>query len=96
MEAKTCQWPSGCNKPTRARKLCDTHYRTLMRRERGVGGIEPKDDYVYKVRVKTPYGSQPHYYSQIEKAMERVAQARKDGTLLYFAEYRFNKRIGTG
>lgn len=81
----------GCKAPSRARGFCENHYRRLLRRERGVGGVEPLDQYVYKVRVRTPHGSQPFYYSDVDKAMGKAAEARADNALLYFAEYRFNR-----
>ena len=52
------------------------------------------DGRVFKVRVLVPgRGSQPFYYSKPEAAMAKVAEARKDGTLQYFAEYALVNRI---
>lgn len=87
----TCAW-DGCTKDQRSKGYCDTHYRHFLRREQGVGGIEPLDDVVYKVRVRGANGTQPFYYSKPEAAMAKVAEARADGSLLYFAEYVLSKK----
>lgn len=84
---------TGCANPSRARGLCENHYRQELNRERGAGGIAPKDDTVYKVRVRTPNGSQPYYYSDPDKAASFVAEAKSRGTLQYFAEYTLTRKI---
>jgi hypothetical protein len=90
----TCGWEN-CDRPTRARGFCDTHYRRVRRIESGVdkGGSVPKDGAVYKIRVWRPTGAQPYYYSDFDKALIRVAEARADGTLLYFAKYILEERL---
>jgi hypothetical protein len=43
--------------------------------------------------VWRPTGAQPYYYSDFDKALIRVAEARADGTLLYFAKYILEERL---
>lgn len=81
-----CSRP-GCEKPSRARGLCDTDYRREQRRERGVGGIEPMDGAVYKIRVRAPHGTQPYYYSNRAMAYAAARDAQSKGVLLYFTKY---------
>lgn len=83
----------GCPDNARARGLCDTHYRQVLRREQGVGGIEPMDGVVYKVRVRMATGSQPYYYSKPEMAYAKAREARADGALIFFGMYKIEKEI---
>jgi hypothetical protein len=86
-----CAW-AGCDKPARAKGFCDTHYRHLLRRAHGVGGIEPMDETVYKLRIRVAgRGTQPIYYSNPEAAYARADIERKRGTLLFFGRYDFAK-----
>lgn len=92
-EPKQCA-RKNCSRPSRARGYCENHYREALRREHGVGGIEPKDSCVYKIRVRLASGYvQPLYYSN-----EKIAKAKADleasrGRLLYFARYDFAEEM---
>lgn len=92
-KGKRCS-TEGCDRKSRAKGMCDTCYRRAAYRERtGSTGIEPLDDTIYKVRVMEPQGSQPYYYSKPEMAYAKAAEARKDGLLLFFGEYKIQRRL---
>lgn len=56
-------------------------------------GARPKDEVIYKLRVSGINGAQPVYYSDPARAMARAREAKRNGDLLYFGEYRLSKVI---
>lgn len=83
----------GCSHQARSQGYCDTHYRRVLRRRRGVGGIQPIDGAVYKIRVRSSNGTQPIYYSKLEAAQQAAKRYSEEGRLLYFGKYSLEEVI---
>lgn len=93
MRKRTLCSVEDCTEVARSRGKCENHYRESLRRERGIGGIEPYDDVIYKIRLRTPRGTQPFYFSKPERAASVAAQAKVDGTLLFYGEYKLERKM---
>lgn len=83
----------GCDRPSRARGYCDTHYRQVKYGYSGENGRPSMDGTVWKVRIRNTRGSQPYYFSDREQAFARANAAMHAGTLMFFAEYELKERF---